>query len=190
MKTLENIVNAYVYELKHHEALKESISIIGRFDMSLRHQAIELAYNRGYLLDGHKTSTPEALIASDDDVLEFASRATIVVTKEELIPFKEELIDIPSDKFVISNDLVDGGLEPIIRLTVCSFCEASRDDVLEEATLTERLVSNAPVISYHRTRVEFLMASHNDEYDKIKYSIDNNRLKVTYYKTMEIAVEL
>lgn len=35
MKTLENIVDAYVYELKHTEAQK-SISIIGGFDISRR----------------------------------------------------------------------------------------------------------------------------------------------------------
>lgn len=83
MKNIENIVDAYVYELKHTEAPKESISIIGGFDISLKHRAIELAYNRGYSLGIHKTSTPEALIASDDDVLEFAANATIVVTKKK-----------------------------------------------------------------------------------------------------------
>lgn len=190
MKTLENIVNAYVYELKHVKAPRESISIIGGFDISLKQRAIELAHNRGYSMEVYKTKTPKRLIVSDDEVLEFASSATIVATKKELIPYKEEFIDIPADKFIISSDLIGGKLEPIIRLTVCDFRLSDRDDILEEVIFTERLVRNAPVISYHRTRVEFLMASHDDKYDKIKYSAEDNRLKVSYYKAAEIAVEL
>ena len=186
----ENIVNAYVYELKHAKAPKDSISILGVFDLSLKQRAIELAYNRGYSLEARKTKTPECYIASDDDVLEFASSATIVVTKKELIPYKEEFINIPSNKFIISSDLIGGKLEPIIRLTACDFRTAKHNDILDEATFTETLVCNAPVISYHRTRVEFIMASHNDEYDKIEYSKCDNRLKASYYKAVEIAVEL